>query len=189
MAFMLLKLLLKSKVYSAMFKGFTIYFPLVLPVGKRQLAYPFTALAFSDAEHLLEWIKSFNYILMATFCFKVRQCIDDVNKVLQYADISIADEAKHLSSLRNDVQNLRDSWEDILQEAKLIASLLGQSNILKEKRSRSFTAKEIFKINIFYKSLDNLLVQLSERFEVVEMIARRFEFLMTSPSDPSAEKI
>ena len=121
---------------------------------------------------------------MATFWFKVLQCIDDVNKVLQHADISIADEFKHLSSLRNDVQNLRDSWEDILQEAKLVASSLGQSNTLKEKRSRSFTAEEHFKINIFYKSLDSLLVQLSERFKVVDMI----EFMINPPSDPSAEK-
>ena len=126
---------------------------------------------------------------MATFWFKVLQCIDDVNNVLQYADISIADEVKHLSSLRNDVQKLRDSWEDILQEAKLVASSLGQSNTLKEKRSRSFTAEEHFKINIFYKSLDSLLVQLSERFKVVDMIARRFEFIINPPSDPSAEKI
>ena len=91
--------------------------------------------------------------------------------------------------MRNDVQKLRDSWEDILQEAKLVASSLGQSNTLKEKRSRSFTAEEHFKINIFYKSLDSLLVQLSERFKVVDMIARRFEFMINPPSDPSAEKI
>ena len=69
-----------------------------------------TDLVFSDEENLLEWIKSFEYILMATCWFKALQCIDDVRKVLRHADISIADVVKHLSSLRNDIQKLRDSW-------------------------------------------------------------------------------
>lgn len=60
-----------------------------------------TDLAFSGAENLFGWMKPFEYILMATFWFKVLQCIDDVNNVLQYADISIADELEHLSSLQN----------------------------------------------------------------------------------------
>ena len=33
-------------------------------------------------------VKSFEYILMASFWFKVIQAIDDVNKILQFADIS-----------------------------------------------------------------------------------------------------
>ena len=148
-----------------------------------------TALAFSDAEHLLEWMTSYEYILMATFWFKVLQCIDDVNKVLQYADISIADEVTHLSSLQTDTQTLRHSWNDILHKAKLVASSLVQSNSLKEKRPRSLMAEEHFQINIFYKSLDSLLVQLSERFKAVDMIARRFEFMINPPSDPSTETV
>ena len=44
-----------------------------------------TDLAFSDAENLLEWMKSFEHIFMATFWFKALQCIDDVSKVLQHA--------------------------------------------------------------------------------------------------------
>ena len=107
---------------------------------------------------------------MATFWFKVHQCIDDVNKVLQYADISIADELEHLLSLQNEIQNLRDSWETVLQEAKLVSSLLGQSTTLKENRSHTIVAEENFKISIYYKALDSLLVQLSERFKVVDVL-------------------
>ena len=148
-----------------------------------------TDLAFSDAENLLEWMKSFEYILMATFWFKVLQCIDDVNKVLQYADISIADELEHLSSLQNEIQNLRDSWEIVLQKAKLVSSSLGQSTTLKENRSHTITAEENFKINIYYKALDSLLVQLSERFKVVDALASRFEFIVNPPADPSTDVV
>ena len=51
-----------------------------------QTDFDLTDLAFSDVENLLEYVKSFEYILLATFWFKVLQRIDDVNKVLQYAD-------------------------------------------------------------------------------------------------------
>ena len=34
--------------------------------------------------------------------FKTLQCIDDVNKLLQYADISIADEVKQLVDLQKE---------------------------------------------------------------------------------------
>ncbi|CAB4018775.1 zinc finger MYM-type 1-like, partial [Paramuricea clavata] len=148
-----------------------------------------TDLGYSDAEILLVWMKSFEYILMATFWFKVLQCIDDVNKVLQYADISIADGVKHLSSLQNDVQNLRDSWESVLEEAKLVSSSLGQRTTLKEKRSRTMTAEESFKINIYYKALDSLLVQLSERYKVIDTVARRFDVIVNPPTDPNTEVI
>ena len=40
-------------------------------VSNIQTDLDLTPLAFSDAEHLLEWMKSFEYILMATFWFKV----------------------------------------------------------------------------------------------------------------------
>ena len=86
-------------------------------------------------------------------------------------------------------RTLETLGKTFFKEAKLVASSLGQSNTLKEKRSRSFMAEEHFKINIFYKSLDSLLVELSQRFKVVDMIALRFEFMINPPSDPSAEKI
>ena len=157
--------------------------------------------AYSDSEYLIEWMKSFEYILMATFWFKALQCIDDVNKILQYADISIAEEAKYLESLRTDVQTLRDSWEKVLEEAKRVSSALGQTTTLKEKRSRKKTRRnpteaeeyvhpteeDVFKVSVFYKALDTLLLQLSERFKAVDKVAHLFEFIVNTPVSPSNE--
>lgn len=95
-------------------------------LSKLQTELDLTAEAYSDSECLLMWMNSFEYILMATFWFKTLQCIDDVNKILQFADISIAEEAKYLGSLHQDVQTLRDSWENLLEEAKLVSSALDQ---------------------------------------------------------------
>ena len=71
----------------------------------------------------------------------------------------------------------------------MVSSSLGQSSTLKEKRSQTTTPEENFKINIYYKALDSLLVQLSERFKVVDVVARRFEFIVNPPADPSIDVV
>ena len=58
-----------------------------------------------------------------------------MNKILQLADISIVEEVKHLDSLRKDIQTIRDFWDSICREAKLVASALGQNTELKVKSS------------------------------------------------------
>ena len=67
--------------------------------------------------------------------------------------------------------------------------IVGSKYDIKKKRSQPLTAEENFKINIFYKALDSLLLQLSERFKAVDMIAHRFEFLVNPPTDPSPEDV
>jgi hypothetical protein len=74
------------------------------------------------------------------------------------------------------IQNLRDSWESVLEDAKLVSSSLGQSTSLKEKQSRNDGCRKQFKINVSTtKRCSSLLVQLSERYKVIDTIARRFD--------------
>lgn len=72
---------------------------------------------------------------------------------------------------------------------------------MQEKRSRKTTRRnpneaeehvhstqeEAFKVNVFYKALDTLLLQLSERFKAVEELADMFEFIVNPPVNPSNE--
>ena len=160
---------------------------------------------FSDVENLIQWMKSFEYIVLSSFWFKTLQCIDDVNKLLQYADISIAEEVRHLDNLRKDIQNIRNSWDCIHEEAKLVASALEQTTEFKDKRPgrrRNMFPDEptdtehihdsranAFKTNVFYTALDMLLLQLTDRFEAVKEIAVLFEFIVNPPDNPSSEDI
>ena len=61
----------------------------------------------------------------------------------------------------------------MLEEAKWVSSALGQTTTLKEKRSRKKTRRntteaeeyvhpteDVFKVSVFYKALDTLLLQL-----------------------------
>ena len=108
---------------------------------------------------------------------------------MQYADISIADEVRHLANLQKEIQTIRDSWDSILDEAKAVASSFGQTVEFKKKRVR--TRKQLpddtdggsenihdeenaFKIGVYYATIDTLLLQLSDRFQAVQAIADLF---------------
>ena len=54
-------------------------------------------------------MESFEFVLLLTMWLKTLQYIDDMNKLLQYADISIAYEVKHLADQQKEIQILRDS--------------------------------------------------------------------------------
>lgn len=105
-------------------------------LSKLQTNLDLNAEVYSDVECLSTWMKSFEYVLLASVWFKTLQCIDDVNKLLQHAGISIAEEAKYLDGLRDDIRKLRNSWESVLQEAKLTATTLEQPTSFKERRCR-----------------------------------------------------
>ena len=110
--------------------------------------------------------------------------MDDVNKILQYVDISLAEEMRHFDNLRKDIQTIRDSFDSIYEEAVAVASALEQTTEFQEKRairrSRIFSDEprntehihnnraNAFKVNVFYMALDTLLLQLTERFEAVK---------------------
>ena len=89
--------------------------------------------------------------------------------------------------------------EKVLEEAKWVSSALGQTTTLKEKRSRKKTRRntteaeeyvhpteDVFKVSVFYKALDTLLLQLQERFKAVEKVAHLFEFIVNTVN-PSNE--
>ena len=159
---------------------------------------------FSDVETLINWMKSFEFVLLTTFWFKTLQCIDDVSKLLQCADISIADEVRHLANLRKEIQTIRDSWDSILDEAKTVASSFGQTAEFKTKRVR--TRKQLpddtdggsenihdeenaFKIGVYYAAIDTLLLQLSDRFQAVQSVADLFGFIVTALDNPSEMQV
>ena len=46
-----------------------------------------------------------------------------------------------------------------------------------------------FKVEMYYTILDNLLMQLRDRFQAVQAIAQLFEFIINPPNNPSAVTI
>jgi len=87
---------------------------------------------------LKNYFSSFECIAMASFWFKVLSSINERNVIIQSRGISLETEIDLMKDLIKELQNIRNKWPIILNEAKLVASNL---NILpnfqdKEKRTK-----------------------------------------------------
>ena len=151
----------------------------------------------NDVDSLSKWLKSFEFVLLATFWFKVLQAINDVSLLLQDSNITIDEELHLIKSLEDDLKRIRESWNVILEESKLVASTLSQSQHFQEKRrriSRTFhdgnQAKKcegqdeetLFQINVFNVTLDTVNSQVIHRFETTKQVNNMSGFLWNPPS-------
>ena len=96
-----------------------------------------------------------------------------------------------IKSLKDDLKCIRESWNVILEESKLVASTLGLSQHFQEKRrriSRTFHDKNqakkyegqneetLFRINVFNVTLDTVISQVIHRFETTKQVNNMFYF-------------
>ena len=153
----------------------------------------------NDVDSLSKWLlKSFEFVLLATFWFKVLQANNDVSLLLQGSKITIDEESYILiSHFEDDLKRIRESWYVILEESKLVVSTLGLSQHLQEKRRRILRtfhddnqAKKYegqdeetpFRINVFNVTLDTVITQVIHRFEITKQVNNMFYFLWNPPS-------
>ena len=95
-----------------------------------------------------------------------------------------------------DLRDLRNRFEDICRETKLVAENLGIDatfpqlrKVLRVKRGDSeMTDEDRFKFDVFYVALDHVIVALVERFRSTETICSTFSFLWLFP-DISNEEV
>jgi hypothetical protein len=90
----------------------------------------------NDVDTLREWLSSFEYTLLVSFWFKVLQAINDVSLLLQGSGITIDEELHLIKSLQDDLKRIREGWNVILEESKLVAGALGLTEQFQEKRRR-----------------------------------------------------
>lgn len=88
----------------------------------------------AEAVGLISWLHSFEFILLTTIWYKILQCIDDCNKILQSKKLSIDESSMHFQQLATEIQQIKDSWNDLLLESKSVASNL---NLITEFRITS----------------------------------------------------
>ena len=132
------------------------------------------------------------------------QSIQDVNLMLQQRRISLDRQVKLIEDLISNLGHLRNSWDALLNEAKVVAEALHipiqlnhggrpsrSSNDFQdqtesdehtddeteESLKRQVKAEENFKINCFYVVMDTIIAQLTTRFESSRKISNSFDFL------------
>ena len=126
------------------------------------------------------------------------QNINDVNVLLQKSSITLDEETLLMKNLLSDLQRIRDSWEAILQETRLVAKNLGWEENFKEKRHRRVTSvygesitsayeheteEDTFKVNVFYVALDTLIQEINSRFAAMNNINDMFSFIWKFEND------
>ena len=155
-----------------------------------------TAACVADVRGLKRYVTSYTCVLMSSIWIKILTTIDIRNQLLQRKDCTLDRAVKNLASLVEDLRDLRNRFDDICRETKLVAENLGIDatfpqlrKVLRVKRGDSeMTDEDRFKFDVFYVALDHVIVALVERFRSTETICSKFSFLWLFP-DISNEEV
>lgn len=145
----------------------------------------------NEAKALKNKMEEFETIFLVVLESKILSSIDAVSKLLQNEQQEIQRASKLLTNTFNEIRKLRNDFAGIKEEAVTVATEWGVIPEFSEKRSRkpkryfdeitnsfAFESKEdIFRVNIFYKTLDILISQLQSRMNGLQQIASNFKIL------------
>lgn len=140
---------------------------------------------------LLQYLQSFQCIIMASVWVKILTPINYRSQLLQSINATLDVEVYNIESLIGDLLSLRNNFEKILSEAKLVAAayeIKAEFPAVRARRVKSFHGEtesdqprfepeERFRIEVFYKLIDVLVANLTSRFTALQEIQKKFSFL------------
>ncbi|XP_025192704.1 uncharacterized protein LOC112592770 [Melanaphis sacchari] len=145
----------------------------------------------SEVKSMKKYFTTFKSLIMSSFWYKILSCIDQRNVIIQKRGISLDVEINLLSDLKKDLQNIRDSWPQILLETQQVAKEMQivqhfGDNTRRIKRKKKFidetsenTEPEmVFRNDVIYYTIDFILSDLEHRFQAVKNICNIFEPLL-----------
>ena len=140
---------------------------------------------YNEVVALHKWFFSFEFVVLATFWFKVLQAIHNVSCLLQGTQLTLDEEIRLFALLTSVLHRIRESWSAILDEARTVASNLGFEEQFKQKRQRKCKAlpgedprnahihaneEDRFRIDVFYVALDKLTQEIELRSQTAANI-------------------
>ncbi len=125
---------------------------------------------------------SFKAIVLLTVWKKILQSIEDSNLILQSGKIPMEVEISNKQALKEEMEVLRNSWDNLFAEASLIAEAMDMPRgfpVSHKRRRKRFadesqssedtnqqeTEENRFRNNIFFLALDNIIFALDTRFK------------------------
>jgi len=161
--------------------------------------------ATTELESLQHYFSSFISVLISSIWIKVLPAINERNKILQTRVGTVDVEVKNLEDLLCDLQSIRDQWSKIWNESALVANGLDMPTKLPSTRKRQVKRKRFFddspehpkqqpqqqrndnpadepqvnefRINVFYRLIDAVILGLTTRFEAAKHIDSLLGFL------------
>lgn len=158
----------------------------------------------AEVNFLIDWFQSFDFILMTTWWFKILHCLDETNKLIQSPKLNLKDAGQHIHNLCVEIQRFRDSWEEIISEAKAVASSLNIPVELKAVHSRirmrkcfpdesrepeaTFSTEESkFKTQVFFPMIDRLVTELRDLDARTNEMSKLFDPILIAPASDENE--
>jgi len=159
--------------------------------------------AVNKASALVKSLKSLETALMCTIWNEILQKMNIVSKALQEVGIEICVVVTLMNSLVNNLENMRDSFEDYEQQAKMLVTLEYKESTRRKRQRKTFldettgnegtlTPRESFRTQTFLVIVDLLLTEMKKRSDVYRTLGlgNRFDFLTdySMPNDKFREK-
>ena len=168
-----------------------VHFPKIIVALEDLKKLNLTSESLSRINGILAYMKTFKCLLLTHIWFKLLTPIDQVNRVLQARKSTIDWEVKNLNSLTDQITEIKDQWQEILDNAKSSAVIYEIEPTLLVKRTRKVkhfhdespdepvigTPEELFKINTFNVIVDRVQTELSKRYGEVKELNESFCFL------------
>lgn len=155
-----------------------------------------TAEAQTELKGIMDYLGTFKFLILSAVWYKILALIDIRNRILQARNTTIDIEVDNINGLVNDLKAIRETFGDFVSQAKQMAAemievdLTTEENV-PEKRTKKrklrfgesrddcepLNAENDFKINVFYVLIDSVISGLTQRFEMIYEINKKFSFL------------
>lgn len=147
-------------------------------------------------------IESFDFVLILCVWEKILRPLHGVSKNLQYQNTDLNKARDQLENSYQSIQNLRDNYDSVVEDAKMLCLKWGITTKYKSTRPR-FAKKyfndvdgdrklqiteENFGIKVFLPVVDTVLSQLKNRFLGLQNVCSTFDFLRPQSIIESGEK-
>ena len=138
-----------------------------------------TALARTELRSIEKYISKFEFILMSNIWIKLLTMIHQTNLVIETRNTTLDAERDNIQSLANDIQKIREQWNTILNESKLVADNIEISSEFTTGRKfpTQFDVEQYYRENVFFVIIDSIQSGLIRRFESLQLICTLFGFL------------
>ncbi|KAF0707458.1 zinc finger MYM-type protein 1-like, partial [Aphis craccivora] len=145
----------------------------------------------SEAQSLQKKMESFQFVLMLCVWENILRPLHGVSKMLQQQNMNLQYARDRLKDVYNLINELRNNYEDIINNAKslclrwsLPVSFTEPRQIYAKKHfdevdgdRRLTITTENFKIKVFFPIIDTVLMQLNLRFKAMDNVCTTFDFL------------
>ena len=136
-------------------------------------------------------IEKIDFIIFLVFWERILSCINSASQELQSKNVDLSAASRLLSISLSELRYLRNSWESVRMTANALAASWGIPVEFEKRRkpvvrrffdelasdSRIDDSERVFKVNIFYRTVDVEITQIEVRFKGMQMVTENFSFL------------